>query len=1183
MHSSFTEGQVLAITQLKDVEAQSERALEVIETLPSSLFEGWADVEVSVRCKHYERVPEGLPLRDRERFIISIPPGFPFDQPPQVRTRHTRFAERPHVNWLRLLCMYQAPATEWDYSRGMHGLVMRFDQWLEDAAMDRLDPVGAPLHPPATVALKKTPLVVPRENTPPVEKQVWSGWAHIEEVGERFEITGWSESGDADAHGILGAAVLLPVAMPYDFPNTFMGLVDALDKRDASSALFEALGSVIRQNKVQVPLFVVIGTPMRGKKGGMLNQHLAVWQIEEKGKRALRGIAAKPAKKERDAERQRVQLLEWVREAEVHWCNVREARPEIVTRRDEDTPLAWFRGRKVAVWGCGALGGHLAVMLARAGVGALVLRDNKKVTPGVLLRQPFDDGHIGLNKAEALAGILEHIRPNLPVATYDSDVMKAPLSSSDWTDEADVVIDATTSKAVLGKLEMVRKDTTLPKAPIISMVIDRRAERGLIVLAKPDHSGGTADVSRRAKIRISASPRLRAFAEAFYAVPATDELFQPEPGCSDPTFIGSAADAEALAGTLLNLVAKDLAAEDFSASAHLITQAHVEVPASQQRRVSFFWQPDHIYKDAQEGYEVRLARPAWKDMQAWIKRSARVRGADIETGGLLFGEMDDALKVVWVSEVIGPPPDSQFSQTYFECGIEGTQTINDEKADRSRDSVQFVGMWHTHPVSASKPSPTDDRGTKQLFAFTTPTPLRSLLMIVGYTATDPEVGAYVYSRPDGDPSVSSGKRGLRNGQRSSRALVSSRSTSSSTFAEAEKDEHDGRPLPAKYCRIGLALSGGGARAMAFHLGCLRALKDRGVLGQVGALSAVSGGSLIAGLYAYHNEPFEAFEERVESLLRRGLHGAIAKRTLMSERSLQAMATASTAGLSAQALRVLRGGLRYVPGAQRLRERISTLHPPLRRVSRTTAFEDVLRDTDIFGDRMITAPQRDGLDVIINATDLRSLSAFRFGSRETGLWRVGKLVENDVPVAHAVAASAAYPALLPAIHRVLSFYDGKTGKERQARVVLSDGGVYDNLGVTCMEPGRTPGFGYNSVEAEYIICCSAGHGIPSASIIPYGWSSRMVQTAESLHRKVQDGTFKRLHTCLLVGSLRGLILSYLGQIDRYLPEAPPALVTRETVIGYPTDFAPMTQDTIDLLARRGEQLTRLLISYYCPEL
>lgn len=45
-------------------------------------------------------------------------------------------------------------------------------------------------------------------------------------------------------------------------------------------------------------------------------------------------------------------------------------------------------------------------------------------------------------------------------------------------------------------------------------------------------------------------------------------------------------------------------------------------------------------------------------------------------------------------------------------------------------------------------------------------------------------------------------------------------------------------------KIGLALSGGGSRAMAFHLGCLRALNQLGLLDRIDVLSTVSGGSVI---------------------------------------------------------------------------------------------------------------------------------------------------------------------------------------------------------------------------------------------------------------------------------------------------------------------------------------------------
>ena len=50
-------------------------------------------------------------------------------------------------------------------------------------------------------------------------------------------------------------------------------------------------------------------------------------------------------------------------------------------------------------------------------------------------------------------------------------------------------------------------------------------------------------------------------------------------------------------------------------------------------------------------------------------------------------------------------------------------------------------------------------------------------------------------------------------------------------------------------RVGLALSGGGFRATAFGLGCLRALHDTGVLSKVTVVSGISGGSLLAALWA----------------------------------------------------------------------------------------------------------------------------------------------------------------------------------------------------------------------------------------------------------------------------------------------------------------------------------------------
>ena len=111
---------------------------------------------------------------------------------------------------------------------------------------------------------------------------------------------------------------------------------------------------------------------------------------------------------------------------------------------------------------------------------------------------------------------------------------------------------------------------------------------------------------------------------------------------------------------------------------------------------------------------------------------------------------------------------------------------------------------------------------------------------------------------------------------------------------------------------------------------------------------------------------------------------------------------------------------------------------------------------------------------INATELRTGSAFRFGTLESGSWRCGKLHRNDISVAHAVAASAAYPLFLPAFDETHTFDEG--GKLSSGRVVLTDGGIYDNLGLGCLWPDRSPDISMNVIPIDTIICCSAGYGL-----------------------------------------------------------------------------------------------------------
>lgn len=385
-------------------------------------------------------------------------------------------------------------------------------------------------------------------------------------------------------------------------------------------------------------------------------------------------------------------------------------------------------------------------------------------------------------------------------------------------------------------------------------------------------------------------------------------------------------------------------------------------------------------------------------------------------------------------------------------------------------------------------------------------------------------------------------------------------------------------------KIGLALSGGGSRAMAFHLGCMRALHDAEVLEKVSVLSAVSGGSVIAALYAYTDDPFETFAQRVEAALAEGMVTGIARQTLASPETAKiavAILLGGGAALLGRAVQIIVSLLRALgfggTSVGRASDWLLDLIP--RFASRTTAFERHLRQ-HFFGERKINEVQRPRLAVVINAAELRTETAFRFGSAESGCWRFGRLTSTP-KVATAVACSAAFPAFLPAIDRHLEFED--KGHRRIERAIITDGGVYDNFGISCMLPGRSSEFSTNALPMDFIIACDAGAGLPTGARRPYFWPSRMLATIVTIHRRTQTLMQNLLHRMAANKEIEGFILPYLGQNDANLPFRPADLVMRAETFDYPTDFSPMKRADIDRLSLRGEQLTRILLDTYAPDL
>lgn len=216
--------------------------------------------------------------------------------------------------------------------------------------------------------------------------------------------------------------------------------------------------------------------------------------------------------------------------------------------------------------------------------------------------------------------------------------------------------------------------------------------------------------------------------------------------------------------------------------------------------------------------------------------------------------------------------------------------------------------------------------------------------------------------------------------------------------------------------IALCLSGGGYRAMLFHVGTLFRLKQLGLFPKLKRISSVSGGSITAAVLGmnWHNLDHDSTgtDDLVNNLLGpiRNLAGQTIDSFAVGWGIFNPFAT-----ISDQVAGYYR---RYLFG--------------------TRSLQDLPADPPRF---------------VINATNVQTGSLWRFSRPYMGDYQVGLIESPQVELAVAVAASTAFPPFLSPLNLPLdpaSFKASTLGVYGQppytTGAVLTDGGVYDNLGL-----------------------------------------------------------------------------------------------------------------------------------------
>jgi len=337
-----------------------------------------------------------------------------------------------------------------------------------------------------------------------------------------------------------------------------------------------------------------------------------------------------------------------------------------------------------------------------------------------------------------------------------------------------------------------------------------------------------------------------------------------------------------------------------------------------------------------------------------------------------------------------------------------------------------------------------------------------------------------------------------------------------------------RPIPtdaAEPLRAGIALclSGGGYRAMLFHLGALWRLNELAYLPKLARISSVSGGSIVAGVLghrwaglAFVNDVSTKFHEEIVVTIR-----AMANETIDVGDILKGIVLPGTIGDQ-----VVASYRTYLFDRATLQD---------------------LPDTPRF---------------VMNATNVQSGALWRFSKPYMWDWRVGKIAHPTTELALAVGASSAFPPLLSPARLMLKdsdFVPG-TGFDLQKppfteEVYLTDGGVYDNLGLE------------TAWKVYDTILVSDGGGKMAADPKPHtDWVRHSLRINELTDNQVRSLRKRQVIGSYRTGERKGTYWGIRSDISDYpAPDALPCPADRTVALAeYPTrlaDVAAITQERL----------------------
>lgn len=430
-------------------------------------WQGWIHVD-------WEDLNTGVWNSSVHKVLIYLPTGFPYHAPIIQSQDNPPLQPSWHLSPEGTLCLWREPGG-WHPFMSAQKLLERIGDWFRyyhtGKWPDDFTPTDLHLY------LQRESIVVIGDewNPPDGERRgnfiLWRNYTYSiipclvglkncegkanQEKRLRDQL-GWIEKGVQNIHG-----VWFRVNNPFVPSNRLDHLLDQIDQNSdqpfgtSHSYLIQQYSRMISGNGIPI----AIGYP--GNQG--MEQWLFLWIPKPDGKKIY---LSRP---------------DMLKTLEVKGFETAPSRKNDLLRRTIHYSKA-LGDKKVAIFGIGALGGSVALLLAKAGLGEIRLIDSDIVKPVNVIRHVAGLEDVGFPKTLSVnRKILRH-NPDCHVETYNETWQTQELEKI--IKNVDLVIDTTASAAFSLWLNQIM---VLNKGSILFAAAYRRAAVGRMVLYRGDH------------------------------------------------------------------------------------------------------------------------------------------------------------------------------------------------------------------------------------------------------------------------------------------------------------------------------------------------------------------------------------------------------------------------------------------------------------------------------------------------------------------------------------------------------------------------------------------------------------------------------------------------------------------------------------------------------------------------